>query len=358
MTGEERPGTSRATGNFGAVGDDEISLWEVLAVLLRRRGVIVASTLVVGALAVTFALVRAPSFSTQASFQPQGSEASQSQLLALASQFGVNVGGGGAELSPAFYAELLTSREILLRVAEFDFLVDGATVRLVDLLEIEEDTEELRLKEAVEWLRESAVSVQTGRETGIVTVGVTTDWSELSVQIADRLLHEVSRFNLETRQSQAASERGFIEARVDNAREDLQQAENELQSFLQANRQFQDSPELAFQYERLQRNVSLRQQVFTTLVQSFEQARIAEVRDTPVITVLQPPYLPPGPDERRLKLFLALGLVLGAMGGTVLAFVVEAFKRPGSGDPAREEFQRTLDGFLGSFGLRRKVTAE
>lgn len=357
MTADERPETPRTTVHSGAVGDDEISLWEVLAVLLRRRGVIVLSTLVVGALAVTFALIRAPSYTTQASFQPQGSEASQSQLLALASQFGVNVGGGGGELSPAFYAELLTSREILLRVAEFEFEVDDARVRLVDLLEIEDDTEELRTKEAIDWLRESAVSVQTGRETGIVTVSVTTDWPALSLQIAERLLHEVSRFNLETRQSQAASERGFIEARVDNARGDLQQAENELQAFLQANRQFQDSPELTFQYERLQRNVSLRQQVFTTLVQSFEQARIAEVRDTPVMTVLQPPYMPPGPDERRLKLFLALGLVLGAMGGTVLAFVVEAFKRPGSGDPAREDFQQSLDAFLGSFGLGRKRVA-
>ncbi|MEX2466904.1 MAG: Wzz/FepE/Etk N-terminal domain-containing protein, partial [Gemmatimonadota bacterium] len=355
MTGEQKPDPQRTSAPAGGIADDEISLWEVLAVLLRRRGVIVASTFVVAALAVTFALLRAPSFSTSASFQPQGTEASQSQLLALASQFGVNVGAGGGELSPAFYAELLTSREILLRVAESDFQVEGETVRLVDLLEIEDDTEALRLKQAIEWLRESAISVQTGRETGIVTVEVATDWPDLSFQIAERVLHEVSRFNLETRQSQAATERSFIEARVDNAQRDLQEAENELQAFLQANRQFQDSPELAFQYERLQRNVSLRQQVYTTLVQSFEQARIAEVRDTPVMTVLQPPFMPPGPDERRLKLFLALGLVLGAMGGTVLAFVVEAFTRPGSGDPAREDFQRSLDGFLASFGIRRRA---
>jgi uncharacterized protein involved in exopolysaccharide biosynthesis len=359
MTGDQTPDTPRTSAPPGGISDDEISLWEVLAVLLRRRGVIVLSTFVVAALAVTFAIVRSPSFTTSASFQPQGSEASQSQLLALASQFGVNVGGGGGELSPAFYAELLTSREILLRVAEFGYTVEGATVRLVDLLEIEDDTEDLRLKRAIEWLRESAVSVQTGRETGIVTVGVTTDWPELSLQITERLLHEVSRFNLETRQSQAATERGFIETRVESAQRDLQQAENELQAFLQANRQFQDSPELAFQYERLQRNVSLRQQVYTTLVQSFEQARIAEVRDTPVMTVLQPPFMPPGPDERRLKLFLALGLVLGAMAGTVLAFVVEAFQRPGRGDPAREDFQQSLDAFLASFGIRRRrATAE
>lgn len=357
MTSEHTPVAPTTRTPSAGVPDDEISLWEVLAVLLRRRRVIVLSTFAVGALAVVFALVRAPQFTTASSFQPQGSEASQSQLMALASQFGVSVGGGDA-LSPAFYAELLTSREILLSVAETDFLVDGATVRLADLLEIEDDTEDLRLKRVIEWLRESAVSVSTGRETGIVTVEVTTDWPELSLQISERLLAEISRFNLETRQSQAASERSFIEERVESARADLEEAEDELQSFLQSNRQFESSPELTFQYERLQRNVSLRQQVFTTLVQSFEQARIAEVRDTPVITVLQPPFMPPGPDERRLKLFLALGLVLGAMGGTVLAFVVEAFARPGGNDPAREDFQRTLDGFLASFGLRKRAAQE
>ena len=352
MSSDQAATTSGARPVRPGVPDDEISLWEVLAVLLRRRMVIVLSTLVVGALAVAFAFLRAPSFTTAASFRPQGSEASQSQLMALASQFGVAVGGGD-ELSPAFYAELLTSREILLTTAESDYLVDGASVRLADLLEIEENTEDLRLKEVITWLRESALSVQTGRETGIVTMEVTTDWPDLSLQIAERLLAEVSRFNMETRQSQAASERAFIEDRVENARTDLQAAENELQQFLQANRQFENSPELQFQYERLQRNVSLRQQVYTTLVQSFEQARIAEVRDTPVLTVLQPPFMPPGPDERRAKLFLALGLVLGGMGGMVLAFVVEAFSRPGGGDPAREDFQQTLDAFLSSIGLRR-----
>lgn len=357
MSSEGTPPDARdragAQGVSPGYADDEISLWEVLAVLLRRRGVIVASTVVVAALALTFALVRAPSFTTSASFRPQGSDSGQGQLLALASQFGVNVGGAGDELSPAFYAELLTSRGILLPVASTPYRVDGREVFLVDLLEIEDETQDLRLKRAIEWLREGAVAVQTGRETGIVTVEVTTEWPELSFAITDQLLEEISRFNLDTRQSQAASERSFIEERVKSAEEELATAEAELQQFLQSNRQFEDSPDLTFQYERLQRAVSLRQQVFTTLVQSFEQARIAEVRDTPVITVLQAPFMPPGPDERRLKLFLALGIVLGAMAGVVLAFVVEAFKRPAAGDPAREEFQQSLDGLLSTLRLRR-----
>ena len=338
--------------------NDEISLWEVLAVLLRRRGTIVLTTILTAAAAVAFTLLRANSFTTEASFRPQGSDASLSQLMSLASQFGVRMPGGmrDEELTPAFYAELLGSRQILHRVASRDFDVDGVgRASLADLFEIEEPTEELRVEEAIEALQNDVLTISTGRETGIVTVEVRTKWPDLSQEIAERLLDEIARFNLHTRQSQAAAERVFIEERVDSARSALLTAESAMQAFLQANRQWENSPDLIFQHDRLERDISLRQQVYTTLVQSFEQARISEVRDTPVITVLQAPFFPPGPDRRRLLLVIALGLVLGGMAGVVLAFVVEAVKRPAPGDPAREDFQQTWEGLVRSlpFGGRR-----
>jgi uncharacterized protein involved in exopolysaccharide biosynthesis len=338
--------------------DDEISLWEVLAVLVRRRGTIVLSTVAVAALAVAFTLLRSDRFTSTAAFRPQGSEASSSQLMALASQFGVSVPTGSAEeASPAFYAELLTSRQILARLAgeRFDVAGEGST-KLADLLEIEKDTEELREEAVIDWLREAALSVSTARETGTVTVAVETKWPDLSQAIASRLLEEITQFNLNTRQSQAAAERQFISARVDSARAELLGAEGALQRFLEANRQWENSPLLSFQHDRLQREVTMKNSVLTTLVQSHEQARIQEVRDTPVITVLQAPFVPPGPDERRLLLAIALGIVLGGMAGVVLAFLVEAFRRPAVGDPAREDFQRSWDALIGSIpfvGRRR-----
>jgi len=339
--------------------DDEISLWEVLAVLLRRRGTIVLTTILAVAAAIAFTLLSDDTFTTQASFRPQGSEASASQLMALASQFGVNVPGvGNEELSPAFYADLLASREILHRVAGRDFVVEGVgTATLADLFEIEDETEDLRIERAIEALRNNVLTIQTGRETGIVTVEARTDWPDLSQAIAQRLLDEIARFNLHTRQSQAAAERVFIEERVDSARSALLLAESAMQSFLQANRQWENSPDLTFQYDRLERDISLRQEVYTTLVQSFEQARISEVRDTPVITVLQAPFLPPGPDDTRLLLVIALGIALGGMAGVVLAFVVEAMKRPAPGDPARDDFRQAWESLVRSLPFGRRSPA-
>lgn len=356
MSNPQEVGNGSNASAGGRPPQDEISLWEVLAVLLRRRGTITLTTVLSIAAAAAFTFLRADTFTTQASFRPQGSQASASELMALASQFGVNVPGGGSEeVSPAFYAELLVSREILFRVANKSYVVEGVvSASLPDILEIEEDTEALRVEETIEALRNDIVSVQTGRQTGIVTVEVTTDWADLSAAIAARLLDEIALFNLDTRQSQAAAERIFIEERVDSARHALDAAESSMQAFLQANRQWENSPDLTFQHDRLQRDISLRQQVYTTLVQSFEQARISEVRDTPVITVLQAPFLPPGPDDGRLLLVVALGAVLGGMAGVVVAFVVEAVKRPAPGDPAREDFRRTWAGLVGSLSFTRR----
>lgn len=329
---------------------DEISLWEVLAVLVRRRWTIVLTTLLVGAMAGGYAHLRPLTYTTRASFRPQGSEASNSQLMALASQFGVNVGAaGGDEASPAFYQELLTSREILRRVSDDSFDVEGmGSVHLKDLLEIDEPTEAERDEEVLEWLREEAVAVSTGRETGTVTISVQTQWPDLSQAIAAELLAEVALFNMSTRQSQAASERAFIETRVEAAEAELESAEEELRLFLEANRQWENSPLLTFQHDGLMREVTLRQSVLTTLVQSYEQARISEVRDTPVITVLQSPFLPPTNDPRNRSFFAALGIVLGGMVGIVLAFLVEAFRRPGDRDPARQDFDASWNAAVAS----------
>ena len=327
--------------------DDEISLWEVLAVLLRRRGAIVGTTLFVTLVAIAVAQFRPLTYTTSAAFRPQGSEQSASQLMSLASQFGVSVPGlGGEEASPAFYAELVTSREMLYKAVLTPYALDGGESALLkDLLEIEEETEGERDEETYEWLRDKGVSVSTGRETGTVTLSVKTEWPEVSLTIANLLLEEVARFNLETRQSQAAAEREFIEGRVEQARGDLEAAEDSLRVFLEANRQWENSPLLRFRQEGLQREVTLQNSVLTTLVQAFMQARISEVRDTPVITVLQQPYFPPRNDPRRRVLSAALGLVLGGMLGLVMAFLVEAFRRPNPADPARADFERTWQGF-------------
>ncbi len=199
------------------------------------------------------------------------------------------------------------------------------------------------------------VKVRELRALNAVEVSVTTRWPSVSLAIASRLVKGVGRFNVETRKSQAAAERQFVEARADEAQRALREAEDRLQSFLQRNRAFV-APELAFQRDRLQREVALRQEVYTTLLQKREEARIREVRDTPVITMLEEPRLPLLPESRMTVLKTGLGALAAGLVCVVIAFLSEglADARLLPSDDAREFF-KLIDEATPRF-LRRGTT--
>ncbi|HEY4954941.1 MAG TPA: hypothetical protein VII02_08650, partial [Gemmatimonadaceae bacterium] len=145
----------------------------------------------------------------------------------------------------------------------------------------------------------------------------------LAVQIAQGLLDQVNAFNLNRRQESASAEREFIEKRLAEAQAQLSQAEDNLQSFLTENRDFRSSPSLQLGFDRLNRNVSSRQSLYNGLATSYEQAKIEEVRDLPVITVLEPPEMPIQPDPHGGKRKVILGMLVGLVAGMVLAFLLD-----------------------------------
>jgi uncharacterized protein involved in exopolysaccharide biosynthesis len=171
---------------------------------------------------------------------------------------------------------------------------------------------------------------------------VATRWPSVSLAIVDKLVDGVNAFNLRTRQGQAAAERKFVEGRLALASSELRAAEDRLERFLTANRQ-SGSPELAFQRERLQRDVTSRQQLFTVLTQSYEEVRMREVRDTPAITMVEPPsVLTERQPLGRLK-WVLFGLLLGAFLGGLGAFTREVTaRRQKEGDAEAHAFVATL----------------
>src|SRR5262249_12779384 len=154
-----------------------------------------------------------------------------------------------------------------------------------------------------------------------------------------QLLAEMNTFNMESRQSQAGAERRFVEQRLNELKDSLRAAEDRLQAFLQRNRDYENSPQLSFQQQRLAREVSMQQDMVTGLAQSFEQARIEEVRDTPVITVIDKPEIPVERDRRGLIKKGLLAIVLGGVLGLGVAFVREGMARGRrNGSAELEEF--------------------
>jgi uncharacterized protein involved in exopolysaccharide biosynthesis len=187
-------------------------------------------------------------------------------------------------------------------------------------------------------------------KTGVISVGVVADDPQLAQQIAQQMLEELNRFNLSTRRSQATAERQFTERRLADEAETLRAAENALESFVESNRDLR-APRVALEQERLTRAVTLRRQLYTTLAANLEQAKLDEVRDTPVLTVIEAPVAPARPDKRGVGYKVLGGMVGGALLGLFIVFANVFFSRARErSGPTFEEFNRlrsdTLDELL------------
>ncbi|HEV8357462.1 MAG TPA: hypothetical protein VGQ17_11925, partial [Gemmatimonadales bacterium] len=291
-------------------------------------------------------LIRGPHYTSRSSFAPQASDDRESRFLGLAAQFGLNLGRGTPTQSVDFYAELLKSQEVLraavltrYRVVPQRRSADTVEGSLVDVYRVKGGTVEERVARATDVLADQ-ISVKTDIKAGLVKVSTTTRWAGLAVHLNRRLLELVNDFNLRTQQTQAGQERAFVERRMQQAQSDLEAAEGELETFLRRNRRYQDSPQLVFEAARLQRRVDLRQQLYVSLAQSYEQARIQEVRNTPVITIIDRPEV----SVRRSGGVVpagALGLVIGLLLAGTWVFVEEHLTRERVEKPEEyREFQR------------------
>jgi uncharacterized protein involved in exopolysaccharide biosynthesis len=343
--------------------DGQVALLAVATTLLRHRRRVLRWMFTGAAVAALLVFSRPQLYVASASFIPQGTDVSRSGLASLAGQFGVSLAAGTPSSSPDFYATLLKSRVLLRRVVLDTFVVQergGERVSFLDLFKVQRKVPTRREEQGVRLLT-GMVKTSVVRTTGIVGFSVATKWPSVSLAIASELVNGVNDFNQRTRQGQAAAERKFVEGRLAVAGADLRDAEDRLERFLKANRQYASSPELTFQLERLQRDVTLRQQVYTTLTQSFEEARIREVRDTPVITVIESPSVPTLPEPRGRLVSTLFGFLLGGLIGSVVVITSATMaRRTREGDKNAHEFVGVLSEVKGEMlrgirGLRERI---
>jgi uncharacterized protein involved in exopolysaccharide biosynthesis len=316
--------------------------------------------LIGGGVAAVLAFSRPTLYSATASFIPQGADPGRSGLAGLAGQLGVALPATNQGLSPEFYVKLIRSRELLKGVVRDTLVVQelsGRRIPFLSLFDIEGSTANRREEEGVRLLM-TMIKASATKATGVVEFSVATKWPSVSVAIATAVVTGINDFNQRLRQEQAGAERKFVEARLTITGSDLRATEDRLEDFLRTNRQFASSPDLTFQRDRLQRDVTLKQQVYTSLTQAYEEVRIREVRDTPVITLVEEPSMPTLPEPGGRLLSVLLGLLFGGFLGVVsAAFSESVIRGRRAGDPYAYEFSGTLGEIKGEVvGRVRRLT--
>ena len=161
-----------------------------------------------------------------------------------------------------------------------------------------------------------------------------------------RLLELLNRFNQETRRGQASAERKFTEERLAIVKQDLRKAEDAQEGFLQTNRVV-SAAQLKLQQDRLEREVRMQQELYTNLAKAYEQAKIDEVRDTPVITVVEQPEAAARPDSRSIATKAVASLVAGFILAAIVALILEGLSSDGNnGNAEHDEFRKLSNATL------------
>lgn len=336
---------------------DEGSVLGLLSILLKRWRMVVGLPALAAAVTLVVSLVLPAIYTANVSFVPEPPRDSRlpSGLAGLAGQFGISLGGEATQ-SPRFYVEVVKSRRLLERIL-LSYFTDPRqpissspdSVTLLHILGVKGRDASDSLQKGLQSLNE-LVSVRVDNQTHVVRVSVDCRYPTLAAAVANRVVAYVNDFNTQTRQSQARERRKFVEQRITDGERELRDAEEDLRTFYERNRSWQQAPQLVFEEGRRRRQVEIRQEVYLTLRREYETARIEEVNDTPVITVLDA-AVPPSERSRPNRRFLVFGAIaLGSIASVLLAFGGHYVER------ARIEDQGGYREFAGLMhGIRQQI---
>lgn len=320
--------------------DDDVTLLELANVLLRHWRTVIAWPVALVLVTAVASLVVRPIYTATTAFVPEKAAGPRfSGLAELAGQLGVTLGGGDAGSSPRFYADLIRSPRLMEQVLRGRYpdprpaAAPGDSADLLTILQVRGGTLPDSLQNGSERLGKR-ISIRVDNATGIVRLSIDSPYPVVAAEVANRFIHHLNEFNANTRQTQARQRRRFGEERVQEAQRELRQAEDELAAFYERNRSWQRAPQLMSQESRLRREVDLRQEVYATLQREYEIARIDEVNDAPVVTVIHEATPPRKRSWPRRSVMVAAALAVGLVMGVFAAFVRDY------GDRQRQQHNR------------------
>lgn len=260
---------------------------EALAVIWKRRKFIAYFVGAVTLLSVIVSLLLPPYYRSTATILPETQTnklSSLGGLSDLAALAGVNVGGEGSLIK--LYPTIIKSESVLKDViyARYRTLEYPDSVNLIQYWDIKEKKPGGAYEDALKVLRDE-LDVSMDVKTNIITMFIETKEPRLSADILNSIVEQLDRFVLTKRTTTASEQRKFIEGRLAEVKGDLTRSEDALKDFRERNTQVR-SPQLLLEQGRLERDLQINNTLFIELKKQYEIAKIEEVKNMPVISVL------------------------------------------------------------------------
>lgn len=272
--------------------DKPIDSYYLLALLWRKKKTIALTVTITTIVVLGVSFLLPKYYKATAVLIP---ETDQSKLAGLAGNLssiasiaGLSVGEVPMEqLYPAIIESETVLHNVILhkyRSVEYSNPVD-----LIQYWKYDDNSEAMNFQEALKKLRQE-LDVSVDKKTNIVSISILMKEPQLAADVVNLVTKELDDF-MRTKRKTSASEQGrWIETRLVEVDSSLKVAEEKLKVFREKNRHPENSPELLLEQGRLAREVDTKTAVYTSLEQQYELARIQEVKNTPVVNVMDMAY--------------------------------------------------------------------
>ena len=245
-------------------------------------------------------------------------------LMGAAQQFGLGLPSGPSDPSVIF-VEILKSRRFARSLARLQIpnATDIGSFRLLDVLDVDGDDQATQVEESLRRIRGDVLHIKHDSRSGTITIAVHLEDPEMAAAVANASVTLLDELNRQVRRTQASQWLGFIESRLAEVETMLEEAEVALGSFYGQNRVISDSPQLKLQEGRLLREARVQEELFITLKSQREIAKVEEVKNLPVIAVLDEAFPPVRRFSPRRGLLTVLAAFLFGFLGVIVALFLE-----------------------------------
>lgn len=310
---------------------DEIDLVKVFLALWNHKWIIIGVTVFCTVMAVIYALTAQPYYKSSVSVYQVKKEkrpASMGSLQTMASQFGVS----GLESQMQYsIPDIVKSNYLNEKLVEQTWSTEKfeQPVNLITYFEIEEGTQYEKKQAAIGKMK-GMISHQKSEETGLTTISVLMPNPQLAAKIANKIPKLIRTYINQKQKTNTRENIVYIKERLNSIKQELEAAEERVKQFRESHRMLSQSPELQLQLQRLQREVTIKEQVYLTLQKEKEKAQIDLAKKKPVINILDEARVPLVEEKPKKKLIVIVGGFAGVFIGVlmvVIKFVLAMLKR-------------------------------
>lgn len=344
------------TANSQQPEEQEIDLIELAQKVWAERKLVfkACGIAVIVALVVAFSIPK--EYATSVTLAPEtGAKGSSGSIGALAAMAGINLGSSSGEdaLSPELYPDIVSSTPFLISLfdvrvkseeAEVDttlyaYLKDyqhapwwsvvlsapfkalGWTLSLFKEQPEEEEgvqldpfhltQEETNIANALS----NRLSVSVDKKTGVTTLTVTMQDALISASLTDTVMHSLQNYITDYRTNKARQDLAYMEKLYEEAKQNYTESQRRYAQCVDANQSIV-LQSYRVEQERLQNEMNLDYQMYTTVAQQLQMAKAKVQEITPVYTVVQPATVPLRAAKPN-KIMILVGFVFLAAVGCV-----------------------------------------